>query len=367
MAARIDRLEAFDSILIDHPRRDDLEKAVRRLMRDTAKVIERNDRRSAEAGDLAVVLDELWVLPVVGPSGATKTWSLRGVVDAINKSPDVEAGTTPIQYVKLRQTSWNAKALHVQVLESYKDAAAKALLKQRDYSEAAVNIAIRDIARTRKTVVIVLDEAHSPLHKRRDAATAIGTALKSIVNDAVFSIVVAGTNEVAPIVEFEELQSRVKLPVDFGRFELTDPEGLNYFLWFANRLDEEMVEKKVITSKVGLTKGISNQARIYDMANGMIGAVGRILRLAVERIEDLDPDCERDLDWNDISVAFRAWTRQNKGAYDPFGQAGAKPETTTAMKANAAELARLADDAKEKAASARNKRTRWREEAAVQE
>jgi len=310
-----ERLAAFDKIFVEHQRRDDLEDAVRRLMRDTRNTVAENEILLTQADGRSAVLKELWVLPVVGPSGAMKTRSLRGILKSLNS--EAGKGEIPVLYVKVRQTSRTPKSLQVQILEAFDDPTAKSLLRSREYSEAKVNEAIRNIAREKKTLLIVLDEAHSPLDGgRADTADVIGTTLKSIVNDAVFSIVLVGTKAMLPILKHSELKSRKKMPVSFAEFGLDDAAGLDRFFGFVRAFEDEMRAKKVIADSIKLMRDIRDEANIYDMTGGTPGTYTRILRLALEAYED-DDTKSKAFGWTYIERAFRAWN-EDGAIPDPF-------------------------------------------------
>ena len=86
-----DRLAAFDLILVPHPRIDTVKARIKSLMRQTKRVIDRNDERSKKAGGRAIKLEEMMVLPIIGPSGATKSKCLSLLVDEIGDVIDTRA------------------------------------------------------------------------------------------------------------------------------------------------------------------------------------------------------------------------------------------------------------------------------------
>lgn len=87
-----DRLDAFDAILIPHPRMDLVKTRIESLMRQTKRVIARNEERSEKAGGRSIKLEELWALPIIGPTGATKSKSLSMFVDEIVQNKNLAVG-----------------------------------------------------------------------------------------------------------------------------------------------------------------------------------------------------------------------------------------------------------------------------------
>jgi hypothetical protein len=114
---------------------------------------------------------------------------------------------------------------------------------------------------------------------------------------------------------------------------------MKYFINFVTYLEREMIERKVIDAPIGLTASAEERGFIYDMADGVVGIVSRIVRLALERafIEG-----KTELTWEHITHAFRAWkqtdsSNPNAKRYDPFVD-GVRPATRQVV----ASLSRIA-------------------------
>jgi hypothetical protein len=75
--------------------------------------------------------------------------------------------------------------------------------------------------------------------------------LKSLVNAGVFSIVLMGTDDAAPLFRAEELVSRCKTILDFGRFDVKVPDDRNYFFGFTGHLERKMLEKGIVDRPIG--------------------------------------------------------------------------------------------------------------------
>jgi hypothetical protein len=327
------RLDAFDRITVTHDRMEDIEKQTLRLISQTKAVIASNEARIGAAKGRQVKPDELWVLPIIGPSGSTKSKSIQKVVDNILTDPNLPDDDVPILMVTVRNSSRSPRLLQAQILEAYKDASAETVRRSRgDYSEAAVNEDIRRIARARRTSVIVLDEAHSMLvHGGEGVARIMATSVKSLVNDAVFSVVILGTDDVYPLFKISpELRSRCKETVNLGKLKIGIREDRDYFFKFAGFLEQEMRKKKVIDESVGLIDSVENRALVYDMADGVIGIISRVCRLALERALNAD---RRAITWKDIEASFQGWNAaQEEQGYDPFGSDGVRDKTLAACR-----------------------------------
>jgi hypothetical protein len=138
----------------------------------------------------------------------------------------------------------------------------------------------------------------------------MAAALKSLVNDGLFSLVLLGTEEVTELFRrSSELSSRLKDAVHLGRLKIEFSDDRDYFFGFVAYLEESMVKNGVIDRRIGLIDDISARAAVYDMANGVVGIVPRILRIALE-LAFSDPEGGRGyLTWDDVRSGFRGWAR----------------------------------------------------------
>jgi type II secretory pathway predicted ATPase ExeA len=315
------RLEAFDAIEIPHPRLVQLTNAIGDLEIDTLARISRNDARSLAASGRPVKFDELWVMPLVGPSGSGKSFSIRKIVEAGYQTAGDDGFKIPILPVTLRSSTKSPRQLQHQILEAYGDPSASLVLRERDFSEALANEAIRKIARVRGTTVIILDEAHNLLTSAGHRTPLVmAKAIKSLVNDGLFSVVLSGTDKITPLLTSDaELRSREREPVHFRKLDLT-LDDCRYFLDFVAHFERKMKEGGVIDKYIGLTAGAESCATTYEMADGVIGIVVRLMRLALLRgFKKKEPS----VDWNDIAHAYRAWIAAGTGEemkvpLDPF-------------------------------------------------
>lgn len=315
------RLEAFDQIEVPHPRLIQLTSAIDDLESDTISRIARNDQRCEKASGRPVKLDELWVMPLIGPSGSGKSFSIRKIVEAGYEAAGDDGFRIPILTVTLRSSTKSPRQFQHQILEAYGDPSAPIVLRERDFSEALANEAIRKIARVRGTTIIILDEAHNLLTSGGHKTPLImAKAIKSLVNDGLFSVVLSGTDKMLPLLTCDpELRSREREPILFRKLDLTT-EDCRYFLDFVAHFEMRMKNSGVIDDYVGLTSGVESCATAYDMANGVIGIVVRLVRLALTRAFRQG---RPSVNWEDIAFAYRAWIaagtdEDKKKPFDPF-------------------------------------------------
>lgn len=326
-----ERLAKFDEICVDHPRLKRIKSEVASLAADTRARIQRNQSRLELAGHRPVKLDELWILPIVGPSGAGKSFAIEKIVDSEYERLPQGSDSIPILPVTLRSSTKSARQFQRQILEAYDDPSASVILRERDYSEANVNNAIRKIARHRQTSIIVLDEAHNLLANSQSNGV-MGKAIRSLVNDGLFSVVLAGTDEVLPLLRNDkELRSRYREGIWLSKLELTQ-DDCTYFLSFASYFESELIAQGIVDQPIGLTETIDDRATLYDMADGVIGIVVRVLRLALQR--GFQKEGGVVVDWLDIAKAYRSLLFSNADSKsvtsDPF-RSGPKAETKRAM------------------------------------
>lgn len=298
------RLDAFDDIFIEHPRLLALMTEMGELMVQSQSRIAKNEKRREAAGGRPVPIDGLYATPLLGPSGSGKSASLAAFVSAVLTDPELPNDEIPVLHVTLRSSSRSPRQVQAQILEQYGAPEAQTILSARDYSEAWVNEGIRKIARYRKTSVVILDEVHNTLAGGAHIAPIMAKAFKSLLNDGIFSLILSGTDEAMPLFTCDnEIQSRQRELIDFGPFTLSTND-IEYFLNFVAFLESEMLAKGVVAAPIGLTANVDACATVYEMSEGVIGVVSRIVRLALNRALRSQ---KQTVDWHDIAQAFRAW------------------------------------------------------------
>lgn len=95
------RIDAFKSILIPHPRLETLRRRTENLIDDTKAIVATN-QKLIEAYGQGTPLEHLGILPVIGPSGATKSRSMGEVVKHVLDGMTLDPDDVPILYVTLR-------------------------------------------------------------------------------------------------------------------------------------------------------------------------------------------------------------------------------------------------------------------------
>jgi len=227
------RLSEYDRLFIVNPKVDQFAKRLLDLMARTDATLERNARTRSRWGKAGAKLDELTLLPLFGPSGAGKSKTIQYVTDKIHNARK-HSDKLPVLVVTLRASKDAISNLQASILEAFRDPSARIVRKRVDYSESQVNAGISAIARKLSTRVVILDEAHNALMS--STSEEVAAALKSILNDGVFSIVLSGTEAMAPIFRHAELRQRSETPLDFSPPLVSDYQGCLDFFQATERL-----------------------------------------------------------------------------------------------------------------------------------
>jgi hypothetical protein len=326
------------NLVVRNRRLDMIADRVIEMLSDTEVLMAGDVVREKEAEEYrqSITYTELWALPIIGRTGSTKTTSMEAVAEKLKKA---RKGKRPVLMVKCRPSTRTAKQLQLQILEAFGDPQAECMHRQvSNFSPKAAMDAIRRVARGAGTHIVVLDEAHNMLgrDKRTNAAT-MAVAIKSLVNDGVFSIVVMGTVDANLLFEVDaELNSRKFDEIWLEPANLSDEQDYTYFFTFVGRVEQGMVEQGIIDQPIGLIKDIESRAKVYDLSNGVVGVVSRVLMLAL-RISQRDG--RRTISWDDVKLGFWAWKAKETDAegnpieniYDPF-KSDTKPTTKDAIR-----------------------------------
>jgi hypothetical protein len=163
----MERTRRFDEILIEHPRLGKIRDKILWLLADTGGAVAVNEARRAAARGRPVKNKELWVLPIVGPSGAMKSTSIGKVIDEINADESFPADDIPVLFVTMRGVK-NVRAFLTVILEHYGDAAKEVMPGSGPIDVQVVARGVYHAARTKRTLLLVIDEAHEMLRRRQD-------------------------------------------------------------------------------------------------------------------------------------------------------------------------------------------------------
>ncbi|WP_213775712.1 TniB family NTP-binding protein [Bradyrhizobium sp. dw_78] len=281
---------------------------------------------------------ELSAMPIIGPSGSTKTTSMVAVAEKLKKK---HPGKTPILVVKLRSSTTKLKHLHVQILEAFNDPQADTVRNQIvSHSDNVSADAIRNVARAAGTYVVVLDESHSVIGVREKWARAQAFAphIKSLVNDGLFAVIVMGTEDANLLFEtLPELNNRKFDSISLNPIDLSNPEDFSYFYKLIGRIDHKLVALDILDEPIGLVDDLKSRGLLYDMSDGVVGVICRILIIALRMVQRKG---RRTIDFdNDIKQAFWAWKAEQKDEdgnsikiYDPFVEK-IRPTTTDTIAA----------------------------------
>jgi len=330
----VDRLTLFRKIVIEHPRLGKIREKITWLRADTASVVADNEARRAAAKDRPFKKEELWVLPIIGPSGAMKSTSIRKVVDEINSEDDLRPGEMPVLFVSLREVK-NTRAFLGEVLEQYGDAAKDVMPKSGPVDAQIISRGIYHTARTKHTVLLIIDEAHELLrYDGGKTGKSMAMLLKTMVNEGVFSIVLVGTEDLLPLFRSKELKNRTVADEDVTLlpFDIRRQADRRYFFRFLQTIEDEMVKAGVVDEPLGWASSLEDRAKIYDMCEGVPGVACKVLRIALERALRAG---RTSITWPDFESAFRAYNaNEERPLFNPFKE-GPKKDTLARLKAEA--------------------------------
>ena len=273
---------------------------------------------------------ECWVLPVIGPTGSTKSETI-GAFCRSQTEQSTDPDKVPFLVITLKDDIRSARALQAAILAGYKDNQDKIVTAKRDESQQVVNDAIMNIARVKGTKLIILDEAHNMLaHDAGKIAPIMAKALRSLVNDAVFSLVLAGTEELQSIYDNRELTERCLDPVDFGPPLLDDTAACIEFFSFVQEFCQEMHSLGVVDKPFNPLGNVNECATIFDMTSGLMGQFVRLVRRALHRAF---LEGNTSLNWETLCLSYSAWRKldKNLGRYDPL-QKGPRANTVLAVR-----------------------------------
>lgn len=299
------RLAKFDEIFVEHPGSVAVAEGVHLLIEDTERAIAHSEMQKEEAGGREIYAEELWILPIVGPSGSTKSHSLRHY---IGSRP---AGDRSIVVARLRSTTRTPKDLQIQILEAMGDeAAVSAARRSRD--SADITRTMGKVAREHGTVVVALDDAQHMIANDGMRASNMATVLNGLVKHGLFSLVLLGTGQMTGIWrQSAELSSRMKRPVLLG-----PPNGetnLNHdeFFSFVDMFERNMLDSRVLNRRLGVAEDAATREAMYRAAHGLVGNVPRILRLALERALSNPEAAYSYLTLDDVHAAIFGELRQD--------------------------------------------------------
>jgi hypothetical protein len=273
---------------------------------EAEKKAEKEADKTADRRKQPITYTELSAMPIIGPSGSTKSTSMIAIADTLKKK---HPGKTPLLVVKLRPSTTKLKHLHVQILEAFHDPQADIVRNQIvTHSDNVSADAIRNVARAAGTYIVALDEAHSVIgvRERWARAQAFAPHIKSLVNDGLFAVIVMGTEDANLFFETSpELNNRKFDSISLEPVDLSNPDDFSYFYKLIGRIDGELVAQGILDERIGLIDDLKSRALLYDMSGGVVGIISRILMIALRRVQRKR---KRTIDWeNDIKQAFWAW------------------------------------------------------------
>lgn len=326
----------FKEMKVGNKRLEMIEAEINDLLEETEAVVAIDLEQEAEADKnrQAIKYSEMDIVSIIGPTGSTKTTSVEKIAEKWNKK---RPSQMPVVMVTIRSSTRTEKQLQVQILEAFKDPQADVVRRNTAYSPDQAIRAIRNIARSKHTYVVVLDEANNMIGQDAIAtARPMAKAIKSLVNEGVFAVVVMGTAKAHRLFEVDpELNTRKTADINLDPVNLAVPSERSYFFKFIGQIDRQMEREGIVETRVRLIEDLKSRAMVYDMSGGVVGNVVRILRIALRLAHR---EKRRSIEWKDIEAGYYAWKTtqvddngQPVEIYDPFIE-GPKARTLEAVK-----------------------------------
>ena len=230
-----------------------------------------------------------------------KSTSIGKVIDEINADESFPAEDIPVLFVTMRGVK-NARAFLSVILEHYGDAAKEVMPGSGPVDAQVVSRGVYHAARTKRTLLLIIDEAHEMLrYDGGKTGKSMAMLLKTMVNEGIFSVVLVGTDEMLDLFRSKELKSRTVADEDATLlpFDIKKEADRRYFFHFLKRIEDEMVKTGVVDEPLGWVSSLEDRAKIYDMCEGVPGIACRVLRMALERALR---DGRTSIEWADFEM-----------------------------------------------------------------
>jgi hypothetical protein len=141
-------------------------------------------------------------------------------------------------------------------------------------------------------------------------AAEMAKALKSMLNDAAFSLVLSGTERVNELMLADaEFNGRKRFCTEFDPARIDDRAALLEFFAYVQSVLAEMVAHGVIDRPFNAIGTVDNMATVFEMAGGVTGAFSKQILLA---LDNAFLDGRTILTWDDLVIAYMTWKRDPK-------------------------------------------------------
>jgi len=276
---------AFDEIYLPYPRHTKMQIAMDRVRLHGAKANGMPMRG----------------LRVTGPTGSGKTTGIEEYISFLMRSGRFEAGMVPVLYVRLHKKTTLTKVLRA-IVGKFGDRHASSRKDDELYEQ------VRNCLTRAGVQLIVLDECQHLKNLSNDSMQ-VTDQFKVFLDESIVPVVFSGTYDADPMFDTNrELCGRLAETVDLKPLNPEDVDDVALFTEFMRRLDEKMVERKLVTEPSGLND--SYQVTCLMLASkGVIGMAYRIVRAALLIAIAREAD---HVEAYDLALAVNRWAIPNK-------------------------------------------------------
>lgn len=304
-------VERLHGIYTPYPRLDAIKAGI-------VDLIGRSNRSSQ--GDIQVL---------VGPTRAGKSHLLDDLMLDFKPEPNAirhENGDfcdrVPVVISKVPDSTVKRVAEHI--YRSISGRKVSEVLGKR-YNKDDVQDEIVRLARECELKLLILDEAHQSIDQRTDkVAFEVAVLLKDLVNEALFSILVVGTENAMRLIQAnKEVEGRTTVIYRIEPFDRS-PDSRRVWLDILQDYDAELA-----LNVFGKPSGLTAPDVAEALLNASLGIVGYMATLvekaAIMAVDDMiagakDPGIE----WRHLEAAFAAWA-PGIGRVNPFSKAARPP------------------------------------------
>ena len=256
-------------------------------------------------------------LRVTGPTGSGKTTGIEEYIAFLMRSGRYDAGMVPVLYIRLHKKTTLTKVLRA-IVGKFGDRHASSRKDEELYEQ------VRNCLTRAGVQLIVLDECQHLKNLSNDSMQ-VTDQFKVFLDESIVPVVFSGTYDADPMFDAnKELCGRLAETVDLKPLNAEDDDDVALFTEFMRRLDEKMVERKLVDESSKLDADY--QVTCLMLASkGVIGMAYRIVReallIAIAREAD-------HVEAYDLALAVNRWAIPNKVCKsNPFLRLDLRPTT----------------------------------------
>lgn len=240
-------------------------------------------------------------LKVTGPTGAGKTTGINEYVAHLYRTGGFSDGAMPVLYHSLDMKTTVMKVLRAIVAE-FGDRHGR----YRDEQE--LDEQIRNCFKRAGVQLVIIDECQHLCNLTNDSQQ-VTNRLKVFLDRSIVPVIFVGTYDADPMFAANpELCGRLASPVDLAPLRWNDANDMALFTEFMRRLDEAMVDRKLVPTTSGLDQPFQI-ACLHLASGGVIGNAYRVVReamkIALSRYAD-------KTEAYDLALAVSRWAIPNK-------------------------------------------------------